>query len=138
MVMFLAMASFSASIFLYKKNPQLAYFSTFTRIWEIMVGCILALNFGQKWQLKVQSNQYMSFWISVLGMICIFAPVVIFNDKITYPKWNVLLPVIGSFLCLSAPSSWLNRTILTFQPLVGLGLISYPLYLVHWPILSFV
>jgi peptidoglycan/LPS O-acetylase OafA/YrhL len=54
-----------------------------------------------------------------------------------FPAWWALLPVIGATALISAgPQAWINRSILSRRPLVQLGLISYPLYLWHWPLLS--
>src|SRR5690606_36478938 len=62
---------------------------------------------------------------------------VVDKDK-AFPGWWALGPVLGTLALLSAgPQAWVNRVVLSRQPLVLLGLISYPLYLWHWPILSF-
>lgn len=59
------------------------------------------------------------------------------NDR--FPGWWALLPTIGTVLLIAAgPSSWLNRSVLSRDPAVLVGLISYPLYLWHWPILWFI
>ncbi len=55
-----------------------------------------------------------------------------------FPGAWALLPTLGALLIILAGSTaWLNRFLLGFRPLVWLGLISFPLYLWHWPILSF-
>jgi hypothetical protein len=61
----------------------------------------------------------------------------VLNVHRAFPGWWALLPVAGSALLLSAPASWVNRTLLGCWPMVGIGLISYPLYLWHWPLLVF-
>lgn len=56
-----------------------------------------------------------------------------------YPGWRAIIPVLGSTLLIAAGSSAaVNQQILSLRPFVGIGLISYPLYLWHWPLLSFV
>jgi hypothetical protein len=54
-----------------------------------------------------------------------------------FPGWWALLPVVGAALLLSAPKAWLCRAVLASPPLVWIGLISYPLYLWHWPLWVF-
>ena len=48
------------------------------------------------------------------------------------------MPTLGAYLIIAAgPSAWLNRNVLANKTLVWFGLISFPLYLWHWPLLSF-
>jgi hypothetical protein len=55
-----------------------------------------------------------------------------------YPGWKALAPTLGAALVIAAgPSAIWNRHLLSLRPMVFIGLISYPLYLWHWPILSF-
>jgi hypothetical protein len=55
-----------------------------------------------------------------------------------FPGWRALLPTIGTALIIFAgPSSWTNRYLLSSRPAVFIGLISYPVYLWHWPVLAF-
>jgi len=59
-------------------------------------------------------------------------------DDSTFPSWNALPPTLAAFLLISAGArSWVNRTILASAPAVFIGRISFPLYLWHWPLLSF-
>lgn len=60
------------------------------------------------------------------------------NKKAAFPGWWAVLPTIGTCLVISAgPGAWLNRKFLSSRPVVWVGLISYPLYLWHWLLLSF-
>ena len=72
-----------------------------------------------------------------LGLIMVAVAVL---DKATlFPGWWGLLPTTGALLLISAgPKAWLNRRVLASRLLVSVGLISYPLYLWHWPLLSYV
>ena len=59
------------------------------------------------------------------------------NEELDFPGIWALLPVIGTMLVISAgANTWPNRILLSNKILVWFGLISYPLYLWHWPILS--
>jgi peptidoglycan/LPS O-acetylase OafA/YrhL len=53
------------------------------------------------------------------------------------PGWWALAPVGGACLLIASPRSWINERLLGNRLMVGIGLISYPLYLWHWPMLSF-
>jgi hypothetical protein len=60
------------------------------------------------------------------------------NSARPFPGFWAILPVLGVFCLIAAgPKSWLNRHVLSNRLLVWIGLISYPLYLWHWPILTF-
>lgn len=60
------------------------------------------------------------------------------NKDFSFPGKYALLPVVGSVLLISAgPKAWINHTILSNKVAIWFGLISYPLYLWHWPLLSF-
>jgi len=63
---------------------------------------------------------------------------VVVNTGRHFPGWWALLPTLGATLLISAgPEGWVNRKFLSSRFLVWFGLISYPLYLWHWPLLSF-
>jgi peptidoglycan/LPS O-acetylase OafA/YrhL len=60
------------------------------------------------------------------------------DRSMAFPGWWALLPVIGTVLLIAAgPTAWINRNIFAHPACVYIGLISYPLYLWHWPLLSF-
>jgi peptidoglycan/LPS O-acetylase OafA/YrhL len=62
---------------------------------------------------------------------------ILLDTKSAFPGWWAALPVTGAALLLSAPAAWGCRHVLASRPLVWIGLISYPLYLWHWPLLVF-
>jgi len=76
--------------------------------------------------------------LSLAGLILISLSIVFLHDEPGYPGWAAVMPVTGSVLVLLAgPHAALNRRLLSNQWLVRVGLISYPLYLWHWPIISY-
>ncbi len=77
------------------------------------------------------------WWAAVPGMRP-FVAVVGLDQGTIYPGWWALLPTLGTGLLIWAgAAAWVNRAILNRRALVYLGLISYPLYLWHWPLLSY-
>lgn len=75
---------------------------------------------------------------SALGLILIIACAYKFRGRFHFPGWWALLPTLGTAMVIAAgPHTFVNRRLLSLPPLVFIGLISYPLYLWHWPLLSY-
>lgn len=75
--------------------------------------------------------------LSIVGCVLIAYGLLKANEKL-FPGWWAMVPVLGAAMLIAAGSgTWLNSRILSWRPIVGLGLISYPLYLWHWPLISF-
>jgi peptidoglycan/LPS O-acetylase OafA/YrhL len=129
--------SFVISIMLGRSDAVMAFYSPVTRFWELMSGGLLALAVRRSPSGGTKPNAAMAHLRSLLGMVAIAIPVFLLDDKSTFPGWWALLPVVGAYLIISAgPDAWINR-VLSWRGLVAIGLISYPLYLWHWPLLSF-
>lgn len=63
---------------------------------------------------------------------------IFFTKNITFPGWYVVVPVLGTMTLIGAgPNACVNKIILSNSLLVWFGLVSFPLYLWHWPLLSF-
>lgn len=134
-VSIIAGISFLIGIFyLYKKNPTAAFFSPLPRFWELMAGGALANISNYKPDLlKPYSNTR-----SGLGILLIFSGFLLINETKAFPGFWAILPVLGAvFLISSNQQTFINKKVLSARPMVLLGLISYPLYLWHWPLLSF-
>lgn len=130
----IAAISFAANIYLSMRNPTAAFFLPFSRFWELMAGGILAYIFLHRPLLIDKHKNIQSF----LGFALIFAGLVLVNKGRDFPGYWALLPILGAFFLISAgPSAWLNDKVLANRLMVWIGLISYPLYLWHWPILSY-
>ena len=75
---------------------------------------------------------------SLLGAALVVASLILITKERQFPGWWAILPTLGAVLMISAgPSAWINRAVLSSRALVWFGLISFPLYLWHWPLLSF-
>lgn len=77
--------------------------------------------------------------MSFLGLTILIFGITHIDKENNYPSTWALIPVLGAILIISSGSkSWLNRTLLMNPISVWFGLISYPLYLWHWPIISII
>ncbi|WP_057862713.1 acyltransferase family protein [Bradyrhizobium lablabi] len=125
-------ASFALNVVLIGSNPVAVFYLPFTRVFELLAGAALACGWN-----KVGHSVKASDWRAWIGVALIAASVVMLDSHRAFPGWWAVLPVAGSALLLSAPAAWVNRAVLASRPLVWIGLISYPLYLWHWPLLVF-
>jgi hypothetical protein len=72
-------------------------------------------------------------------LLLVVTAVLMIDGTRGYPGWWALLPVAGTYLLIAAgPNTWIGNRLLATKMLVAIGLISYPLYLWHWPLLSFI
>jgi peptidoglycan/LPS O-acetylase OafA/YrhL len=150
----------ACSFFWYAENKSDAaagFYLPQMRLWELMVGAIAAALFplipkvpigleaGNKVPTSIASEHgrfpresVVANILSIVGIALIGLGLVIIKREFGGPgKW-MLLPTVGSACVVcSGGSAWTNRHILSNRILVWIGLISYPFYLWHWPLLSF-
>ena len=133
MIAALGAASFAANLWLVELRPSAAFYLPVTRFWELLVGAGLA------WvALHGAPRPGFANAKAWLGALLVILGFVLLNAGRAFPGWWALLPVLGTGLLIAAgPQAWLNRKILAHPALVFVGLISYPLYLWHWPLLSY-
>jgi len=129
-------ASFALNILLIQSEPANAFYLPVSRFWELLVGGGLAWLSISNHQFAVSKNGRHA--ISIVGTVLILAAVFGLNKAMDFPGWWALLPVLGAALLIYAgPNAIVNKQILSSQPMVFVGLISYPLYLWHWPLFAF-
>ena len=140
----LMLLSATLGLWIVHTNPVAAFYSPFARFWELLLGACLALVLGPgsrvAWLPEPSPGRlgYRDVQ-SAVGLACIGAAMVMLKPEDVFPGWLALLPTLGAFLVISAgPDAWLNRRALAHPALVWIGLISYPLYPWHWPLLHFV
>ena len=141
-----------------KLHPTETFFWPVGRFWELLSGSILAwlilyksevLNRLRLWIDKflvrvIHSKEVeadgstTSNLMSFFGLLLLAYGVIRINESLSFPSKWALIPVLGAVLIIASGSkAWLNRIFLMNPIAVWFGLISYPLYLWHWPILSF-
>ena len=128
----LGLASFILNVALIDRDPVATFYLPFTRAWELLAGGVLACG----WK-KIDQGGLASNLRAGAGAVLIAFSAAILDPHRAFPGWWAVLPVAGSVLVLSAPAAWGNRRLLSGKTMVWFGLISYPLYLWHWPLLVF-
>jgi peptidoglycan/LPS O-acetylase OafA/YrhL len=128
----IGIASFVLNVALIDTHPVATFYLPFTRAWELAAGAALACGWNRISQSSAASN-----WRAAIGLVLIAAAAGFLNTHRAFPGWWGLMPVTGGALLLSAPMAWGCRHVLASRPMVWVGLISYPLYLWHWPLLVF-
>lgn len=129
-------ASFVANIVLTASDAGTSYFLPQARFCQLMTGGALA-HFDM---MRQPGSRWDAAWFrnirSIVGVVLVVAG--FFLIRGTYPGWWALLPTLGAAAIISAGKEAIpNRLLLSSRPAVAVGLISYPLYLWHWPLLSF-
>lgn len=154
----LLLLSLSFNIYTRHDNLIALFYSPATRFWELLIGSLLAyieLNQSNKNPgiLKISpttpNNQPLSKHIynneavcknilSFIGLLLIITGFILIDKQKTFPGIWAIFPTFGTALIIGAgKQAWFNKKILSNKTLVGIGLISFPLYLWHWPLLSF-
>ena len=115
-----------------------AFYSPATRIWELMIGSALAYVFFVEGRGRSSSGAMRGMVSSATGAILMLMGFVSITEARSFPGWWALLPTFGSVMLMAGGSgSWVNRWLLSNRWMVRVGKISYPLYLWHWPLLSY-
>lgn len=126
--------SFAINVWRVKVDSQEIYYLFHGRFWELLMGSALALSLKNK---SPGFDPLLRNSFSLGGMFLLITAFFVIS-KHFYPGWWALLPTTGTALViLAGPEAWLNKRILSARPIVYVGKISYPIYLWHWPLLSF-
>ncbi len=129
--------SLGASLWMTWHYPESAFYMPFTRFWELMAGGILAyihLYHRENFEARLPHPHILSVAGLALITIGMVAPIPLES----FPGFWAVLPVLGAVMVIAAGERGvLNARILSARPAIWIGLISYPLYIWHWPILSF-
>lgn len=133
---FIFLSSFSfCQILSLKTLGNFNFYFTYSRIWEITLGCIASHFIYNK---KLLFSKKIENFFSIIGLILIFTSIFFLDSKISHPSLFTLLPTVGTFLIIIfANKLTIVKKILSQKILVSLGLVSYSLYLFHQPLLSY-
>ena len=117
------------------KDPIFNFYQIYTRAWELLIGSCLAIIELKRPSLK--ESKY-SNSLTFVGLIIIVASFFVFNHDMNLPSWRTIIPLLGVVLIINySKDSNFAYKILSQKYFVAVGLISYALYLWHFPLLSF-
>ncbi len=125
------------SVYLTAQDRSLAYYLLPARFFEMLMGGMLAL----LWDRIPKLTKFLKHSLSVIGVILVCLPAVILTKESIFPGLNAFWPCLGAVLLIltgKGETKGVVNRILEFRPMVFLGLLSYSMYLWHWPIIVFV
>src|SRR6201991_4422361 len=145
--------SLGSSIVLSDTHAVAAFYLPVTRFWELLFGSALAwaeFHSGARGSARAGAAATglalvalgrrlpLRDLASLVGVVLIALSLALYDPATVFPGWRAALPAGGATLIVAAgPAAWLHRRLLALKPMTYIGLISYPLYLWHWPILVF-
>ncbi|WP_340266355.1 acyltransferase family protein [Sphingobium mellinum] len=127
-----AALSFAACIAIMRSDPSAAFYLTPFRAWELLTGGLLATG-----AVPLIARAAWREAAAAAGLVMILIAVLTYSELTNFPGMAALLPCVGTALVIHAGSSGpcsVSRA-LAIKPLIWVGLISYSLYLWHWPII---
>ncbi|MEO0362812.1 MAG: acyltransferase family protein, partial [Pseudomonadota bacterium] len=128
----LTVLSFTLSALTTASYPTAAYYLLPWRAWELGIGAMLALGVGPRFEDRTLREA-----AAALGLVLILAAVVLLDKSTPFPGAAALAPTLGAALILQAGRFGPTRIgrLLSTRPFVAVGLVSYSLYLWHWPLI---
>jgi peptidoglycan/LPS O-acetylase OafA/YrhL len=113
--------------------PETRFYMTYTRIWELLLGSLTALNFPHRPRFSPAIEEL----LVVSGLMFIALSIMLFRQELKYPSAFTLMPTIGAgLIILYGDRSTYTGKLLSSWVVAGLGLLSYSAYLWHQPILA--
>lgn len=133
-VLAVAFLSLAYSIAIVDVNARTAFFSTPGRVWELMMGALLALGLVPPGERATTRN-----WVAAIGAVLVVASLVLLTNETPFPGVYAVPACLGTALLIWANTSGptIVGNVLSIRPMVFVGLVSYSLYLLHWPMLTF-
>jgi peptidoglycan/LPS O-acetylase OafA/YrhL len=157
-ITFVMIGSFMLNLYFVSHDTAVAFYSPLTRFWELLIGAALAYEhvfsanmitefkytIHHIWNKKAMRQSSKDRGKkpqpirSMIGLMLIIVAILSFSKTAAFSGWWMLMPTLGTYLIISAgQKAFINRKILSQGYLIWFGLISFPLYLWHWPLLSF-
>lgn len=132
MLLAVLLVSFGLNIAFIEGKPDFTFFSLPTRAWELLCGAMLAVLPAPRHAVK----PWLSQSVGLAGLAAVLIAIFSFDKTTTFPGWAALLPVLGATALIWSGAqgpTWVAQ-VLSARAMVWVGLLSYSLYLWHWPV----
>jgi peptidoglycan/LPS O-acetylase OafA/YrhL len=127
LIAIVALVSFVLFVWWSDRDPRAAFYLAPARMWELLAGALLVgVAVPKRWAPT----------LSATGLALVVASVLLMTSTTELPGAWMLIPVVGTALVIAAPGDHVAGRLLASRVAVAIGLVSYPLYLWHWPLLS--
>ena len=134
----LSVISLLFSLWLVRHDTVADFYSPLSRFWELSIGSLMAFSRQQTSVGFIKRHQNL---LAGLGLCLILTALFALDRHASFPGAWALLPTVGAVCLMLAgtgnQTAWLNQHVLANPLMIWIGLISYPLYLWHWPLLTF-
>ena len=130
--------SFLMAQFGLSRDAEWPFYMLVSRAWELGLGAMLAVVLAHSRMSDVRVTGLLAELLVLSGLLAVIVPVLMFSELTATPGPLLLVPTLGACLLIwLTPATSYVRRLLSLKWLVGLGLISYSLYLWHQPVLVF-
>ncbi|MCX8960351.1 acyltransferase [Erwinia psidii] len=123
------------SIYAVTRKPTFTFYMLPTRAWELALGGLIAVGGLEAKMVKLSGR--VKHLMSLTGLALILFGFLWLDTSKPFPAWNALWPCLGSFLIILAGQQAVVSRVLAQKPVVYIGMISYCLYLWHWPVIVY-
>jgi peptidoglycan/LPS O-acetylase OafA/YrhL len=126
--------SFALSIAALGRFPSATFYMLPTRAWELLIGAVLAV-----WPTRITLGRASRGVLGVAALGLVLIPMFVYDRATAFPGLAALPPCLGTAMLIMVGTDGTTpiSRLLAWEPLRRIGLISYSLYLAHWPILAF-
>lgn len=134
LLVLVAAISFALCLFFQPLRPTATFYLSPFRAWELLLGALLAVRAAPPITSRVAREV-----VSGAALMMLVASLLLLKEGPKFPGWEAAFPVVATAALLHSGASGdsLVRRILALRPMVLVGLISYSLYLWHWPLLVY-
>ena len=131
------LASLAACVALTPLDPNAAFYSPWTRAWELAIGALLAYREVFLTVRGPSPTRRRADAGAAIGFALILGSFFLLSEAAPFPGWRALAPTVGCALVIANPRSRFGDLVLGNRLAGFFGVISYPLYLWHWPLFAF-